>query len=185
MVLPITGGLSTEVGSIEPTQAFLQRSKFWQLLALGTHVAVRNPVSINFPRDSEFEIICESRAHIYQQVTVLQADAPLTKFVADHDDMPMRLPDGTTSFSHRSDEVPTLSLLFEYSDHGPNGPFKKSRVTYDPNEGPVLAVASLQTETPGPLTWTMKLYACRRKTWSEVVSRLFFTRRESSDNAPH
>ena len=137
-------------------------------------MANKNPLFIGLPPQSTFEMICESRSSIHQRITILYDGKPIDIFVADEYDGPMRLSNGSTEYSRSADELPRFELLFEYSENGPHGPFKKSRVTSDANGGPVLAVATLQTETPGPLKWTMKLYASRQKKWSEILTGLFF-----------
>jgi hypothetical protein len=121
-----------------------------------------NPIRINFPDNSDFEIVCQSKAPVYQRITILDDGRPVTRFVADHDDMPMKLPDGSTSYSRNSAQFTRLALLFEYSETGPNGPFRKSMLTSDPNSEPFIAIVTLQTETAGALKWRMKLHASRQ-----------------------
>ena len=121
-----------------------------------------NPISINFPDNSDFEIVCQSKAAIYQRITILDDGRPVTKFVGDDDDMPMRLPDGSTSYSQNSTQFTRLALLFEYCETGPDGPFRKAILTSDPNREPFIAIVTLQSETAGALKWRMKLHASRQ-----------------------
>jgi hypothetical protein len=101
-----------------------------------------NPINVRVAADSNYQISCVANGSSQQRVSLSQNGKTIATFSGSGDGMQMKQQDGSTTSSGSTRQVTQLTLLFQNSKNGPNGPFQNSTVTLDSTAGIVTTIAS-------------------------------------------
>lgn len=101
-----------------------------------------NPINVRIGSDSNFQLSCVANGASYQRVTVSQNGKTIATFSGSGEGTQMKQTDGSTTLSGPAQKATQLSLLFQNSQNGPNGPFQNSMVTVDSTAGIVTTIAA-------------------------------------------
>jgi len=103
---------------------------------------ISNLINVRIAADSTYQLSCVANGGSQQRVTVSQNGKTLATFNGSGDGIQMKLQDGTTTSSGTTRQATQLSLLFQHSKNGSNGPFQNSTLTLDSTAGIVRTIAS-------------------------------------------
>jgi hypothetical protein len=101
-----------------------------------------NPINVRIAADSNYQLSCVANGSSHQRVTVSQNGKTLATFNGSGDGTQMKQQDGSTISSGSTRQSSQLTLLFQNSKNGPNGPFQNSTITLDSTAGIVTTIAS-------------------------------------------
>lgn len=101
-----------------------------------------NPMNVKIGSDSNYQLSCVANGASYQRVTVSQNGKTIATFSGTGEGNQMKQADGSTTLSGPTKQSTQLSLLFQNSKNGANGPFQNSTVTVDSTAGIVTTIAA-------------------------------------------
>jgi hypothetical protein len=99
-----------------------------------------NPITVRIASDSNYQLSCVANGDLHQRVTVSQNGKTLAMFNGSGDGTQMKQSDGSTTLSGSTRQSMQLSLLFQNSKNGSNGPFQNSSIMLDSTAGIVTTI---------------------------------------------
>ncbi len=99
-----------------------------------------NPITAKIASDSNYQLSCVANGDPLQRVTVSQNGKTLATFSGSGDGTQMKQTDGSTTLSGSTRQSMQLSLLFQNSKNGTNGPFQNSSIMLDSTAGIVTTI---------------------------------------------
>ncbi|MBZ5607088.1 MAG: hypothetical protein LAP38_02435 [Acidobacteriia bacterium] len=101
-----------------------------------------NPITVKIASESNYQLSCVANGDLQQRVTVSQNGKTLGTFSGSGEGIQMKQSDGSTTLSGSTRQPTQLSLLFQNSKNGSNGPFQNSTIMLDSTAGIVTTVAA-------------------------------------------
>ncbi len=106
-----------------------------------------NPLNVKIASDSNYQLSSVANGKSYQRITISENGKTLATFSGSGDGTQMKQQDGSTTLTGATRQTAQLTLLFQHSDNGPNGPFQNSAITVDSTAGIVNTIVSGDSTT--------------------------------------
>jgi len=104
-----------------------------------------NPINARISSESNYQLSCVANSSSHQRVTVSQNGKTIATFNGSGEGTQMKQQDGSTTLTGSARQATQLTLLFQHSSNGANGPFQNSSVIMDSTAGIVTTIATEDT----------------------------------------